>query len=107
MKTLPRIFRVLFPHGNYEINENTGIQNDIPMVDMGLLKINDENVKPSYNLWVRTAKPSDFPRLYFHNKNAGFVKNFDEFEKTTLRAERQPELIWFKQESIAMWEGAE
>ena len=38
MTTEPRIFRVLFPHGNYEINKNTGEQT-VPMVNMGLLKI--------------------------------------------------------------------
>ena len=100
----PRIFRVLFPHGNYVINENTGEQT-VPMVDMGLMKIKD-GAKPSYDLWLKTVKPSDFPHLYFRNKDAGFVKNFAEFEETSWRAKRQPELVAFIPETLEVWEAA-
>ena len=101
--TKPRIFRVLFPHGNYEINENTGIQHDVPMIDMGLLKIND-GAEPTAKLWAKTVKPSDFPKLLTNNQNSGVIKNFIEFEKTVLRASIQPELIWFKKENLEVWE---
>ena len=100
----PCIFRVLFPHGNYVINENTGEQ-IVPMVDMGLIKINDGS-EPSFDAWARTAKPQHFPNIYFANKDAGVVKNFREFEKTTFRAKKQPDLIAFKEETLEVWEAA-
>ena len=100
----PRIFRVLFPHGNYEINENTGEQT-VPMVDMGLIKMKGKE-EPSFDLWARATKPENFPRIYFANKDAGFVKNFREFEKTTFRAKKQPELIAFIPETLEKWEAA-
>ena len=105
MTTEPRIFLVLFPHGNYEINKNTGEQT-VPMVDMGLLKINDE-AEPSFNIWANiVAKTFSMPKLYFENKDAGIVKNFREFEKTTLRAKKQPELIAFVPKTLEEWEAA-
>ena len=103
--TEPRIFRVLFPHAKYEINENTGMQHNVPMVDMGLLKINDE-AEPTAKLWAKTVKPSDFIHLLTQNKKSGVVKNFVEFEKTVFRAANQPELIWFKEETLEVWEAA-
>ncbi len=84
-------FRVLFPHGSYEINENIGEQL-IPMVDMGKIKIKEKNVKPSFELWASVV---DMPKIYFQNKDAGKFKNFEEFRQTTLRAQRQPEFIAF------------
>ena len=60
----------------------------------------------SYDLWARTAKPEDFPKIYFANKDAGSLKNFAEFEETVNRAERRPELIWFKEEALKVWEVA-
>ena len=78
---------------------------NIPMVDMGLMKMKGKE-EPSYDLWARTAKPEDFPRIYFANKDAGSLKNFAEFEETVNRAERQPELIWFKEEALEVWEAA-
>ena len=102
--TEPRIFRVLFPHGDFEINENTGEQT-VPMVDMGLMKIND-GAEPTAKLWANTVKPTDFPDLLTKNKKNGNVKNFVEFEKTVFRAANQPELIWFKQETLEEWERA-
>mgnify|MGYP001430844931 CR=1 FL=1 len=101
----PRVYRVLFPHGNYVINENTGKQT-VPMVDMGLMKINDGS-EPTMKKWAKVVSPSDFEDRFTRNMNAGVIKNFVEFEKTVFRAANQPELIWFKQETIAMWEGAE
>ena len=100
----PRIFRVLFPHGNYEINENTGKQT-VPMVDMGLMKIND-GAEPTAKLWANTIKPTDFPNLLMKNEREGNVKNFVEFENTVVRAANQPELIWFKEETLEVWEAA-
>ena len=100
----PRIFRVLFPHGNYEINENTGKQT-VPMVDMGLMKIND-GAEPTAKLWANTIKPTDFPNLLMKNEREGNVKNFVEFENTVVRAANQPELIWFKEEPLEVWEAA-
>ena len=100
----PRIFRVLFPHGNYEINENTGKQT-VPMVDMGLMKIND-GAEPTAKHWANVVKPIDFPNLLTKNKKLGNVKSFVEFEKTVLRAANQPELIWFKEEPLEVWEAA-
>ena len=100
----PRIFRVLFPHGNYEINENTGEQT-VPMVDMGLMKIND-GAEPTAKLWANTIKPTDFPNLLMKNEREGNVKNFVEFENTVVRAANQPELIWFKEEPLEVWEAA-
>ena len=102
--TEPRIFRVLFPHGNYEINENTGKQT-VPMVDMGLMKIND-GAEPTAKLWANTIKPTDFPNLLMKNEREGNVKNFVEFENTVVRAANQPELIWFKEEPLEVWEAA-
>tara|TARA_Y100001978_G_C23344737_1_gene269185 strand:- start:156 stop:476 length:321 start_codon:yes stop_codon:yes gene_type:complete len=102
-KTEPRIFHVFFPHGNYEINENSGEQT-VPMLDMGLLKINSE-AEPSFNLWANiVVKTSSMPKIYFDNKDAGIVKNFREFEKTTLRAKRQPEVIAFIPKTLEEWE---
>ena len=98
----PRIFRVLFPHGNYAINENTGEQT-VPMLSMGLIKINDGS-EPTYDKWARTVKPEHFPNIYFANKDAGIIKNIREFEKTTFRAKKQPNLIAFKEETLELWE---
>ncbi len=95
-------FRVLFPHGSYEINEDTGEQL-VPMVDMGKIKIKKKNVKPSYGLWASVAGRK-MPTLYFQNKDAGRVKNFEEFRETTLRAGRQPELIAFVPLTQKEWE---
>ena len=104
--TEPRIFRVLFPHGNYEINENTGKQT-VPMVDMGLIKINDENTEPSFDLWARiVSKNFSMAKIYFDNKDIGNIDNFEIFRETTLRAKRQPEVIAFIPKSLEEWERA-
>ena len=100
----PRIFRVLFPHGNYVINENTGEQT-VPMVDMGLIKINDGS-RPTAKLWAKTIKPSIFQDQFTKNKNSGVVKNFVEFEKTVLRASIQPDLVAFTEETLELWEAS-
>ena len=73
------------------------------MLFMGLIKINDGS-EPSFDAWARIAKPEHFPNIYFANKDAGVVKNFREFEKTTLRAKKQPELIAFIPETLEEWE---
>ena len=100
----PRVYRVLFPHGNYVINENTGKQT-VPMVDMGLMKINDGS-EPTMLKWAKTVKPSDFPVLLTKNENTGVIKNFVEFEKTVLRASIQPDLVAFTEETLELWEAS-
>ena len=98
----PRVYRVLFPHGNYVINENTGEQT-VPMLFMGLIKINDGS-EPTHEKWARTVKPEDFPRLLWRNKDDGIIKNFEEFRETVLRAARQPDLVAFTEETLELWE---
>ena len=78
--TEPRIFRVLFPHGNYEINENTGEQT-VPMLDMGLLKINDE-AEPSFNMWAKwLPKHSVCQRFILIIKTLVLLKTFVSLRK--------------------------
>ena len=100
----PRVYRVLFPHGNYVINETTGEQT-VPMLFMGLIKINDGS-EPTHDKWVRTVKPEDFPRLLWRNKDDGIIKNFEEFRETVLRAARQPDLVAFTEETLELWEAS-
>ena len=103
--TEPRIFRVLFPHANYEINENTGEQT-VPMVDMGLMKMKGKE-EPSYDIWAKlVSKTGMIPKIYFNTKKNGVIKNWREFEKTIKRARRQPELISFEPETLEEWEAA-
>ena len=100
----PRVYRVLFPHGNYVINENTGEQT-VPMLFMGLIKINDGS-EPTHEKWARTVKPEDFYPLLCRNKEDGVVRNFAEFEETVLRAARQPDLVAFTEETLELWEAS-
>ena len=100
----PRVYRVLFPHGNYEINKNTGEQT-VPMVDMGLMKINDGS-EPTMKKWAKVVSPSDFEDRFTRNMNAGVIKNFVEFEKTIYRASMQPDLVAFTEETLELWEAS-
>ena len=99
----PRVFRVLFPHSDWVINENTGLQENVQLVNGGLLKINDDS-EPSFDAWARKVKPNDFTRLYFGNKDSGYVRDLSDFVKTIERAKRQPELVWFMEETLEEWE---
>ena len=73
------------------------------MVNGGLLKINDDS-EPSFDDWATRVKPTDFTRLYFENKDADRVRNLSDFVKTIERAKRQPELVWFMEETLEEWE---
>ena len=95
-------YHVLFPNGSYVINKDTGLQ-DVPMVNMGKIRLKNKKCKPCFDGWARVAR-NQMPEIYFMNKDAGDVKNIDEFMETVLRAKRQPDLIHFDPLTKEEWD---